>query len=576
MATQPPTSIPFPISTNRGFNPQESAGILFNCYADTVGDPQLATGPSKYLWRRSPGLSLQAVTSETQAYRGGLIVNNLAYEVWKNAYTLDVNGNTVLLGQLPGTRKISIARDQATFPDVVAVDPDNGAFILQAAGVPQSPIVYNGGGNLPQPNSVCFQDGYLFYTISDGRCFASPINSIGTINALTFITAQAKSDVQLLRGIAFNGWLWLFTTGHAEIWQDASNAAPAFPYSRAAVLEKGLVQSAAIAGFEVGFGELLWVAQDFGVYWVSPGQTVPTKVSPPDLDALIESQVRAGNQIEAGVYAFGGKKFWTISSPAWSWEFNLGTMKWNERGSLNALLGIQTRWRATCGHPAFNKWLIGDQQSGNLFWHDVSNFTEFFAPQLMRLESGPVNNFPNETRIARADFNFTFGTGLVVNNLSLPILGTGPGAGGAVRLQLMSSAGVSINDRLNVSGVGGTIEANGSWLASLVDSQHVDLVGSVFANPFTSGGIAIDVTAPPNAQAPVAAISVSKDGGIRWGNPLIRQIGSAQKTRRQRVSIKSMGQSGPMGTRFRLDMSDPVYTAFISGTMSSDPREIGT
>jgi hypothetical protein len=576
MATQRPTPIPFPLSSFPGANPQESAGRLYNCYAEPLGETARPTGPSANVWRRSPGLSLFAVTSETAAYRGGLVVGSNAFEIWQNVYTVNSAGTAILLGQLPGTRKVSIARDQAIFPNVVVCDPDNGAFVVQAAGTPQPPALYNGGGNLPQPNSVCFQDGYFFYTIADGRCFASPINSIGAINALTFIIAQAKSDVTLLRGIAFNGWLWLFTTGHCEIWQDVANAAPQFPYQRMAVIEYGLAQSSAIAGFEVGFGELLWVSQDFGVYWATPGVTKPTKVSPPDLDRLIEAQIRLGNQLEAGVYIFAGKKVWTLSSPAWSWEFNLSTLKWNERGSLNAPLGLQGRWRATCGHPAFSKWLVGDQQSGNLLWIDNANFTEVTAPQLFRVESGPVINFPNETRIARADFLFDFGTGIVVNTLATPVLGTSAGANGVVRLQVMSSEGMNNNDEINVTGVGGTIEANGAFLANIVDGAHIDLVGSVYQNAFTSGGVATDVTSPANAQAPSVAISVSKDGGLRWGNPLIRQLGMQAQTRRQRVSVKSLGLSGPEGSRFRLDVTDPVYTAFLSGTMSSDPRDVGT
>jgi hypothetical protein len=489
---------------------------------------------------------------------------------------MNAQGLLTLQGSLPGTRKISIARDLSTFPNAVACDPDNGAFIIQAAGVPQAPAPYNGGGNLPQPNSVSFQDGYFFYTIAQGFVYASPINSIGTINALTFIALQAKSDVTTLRGIPFNGWMWFFTNGHCEIWTDAGNGAPQFPYQRYQVLEQGLVQSGAIAGFEVGFGELIWASQDYAVYWATPGVVQPTKISTPDLERLIEQQIRLGNQLEAHTYIFSGKKFWVLSSPSWSWEFNLSTKKWNERGSLQQLLGVQGRWRATNGHPAFNKWVVGDQLSGNMLWNDVANYTEFTVPQLMRLESAPVIDFPNETRIARADFNYDWGTGLVVASLSTQVLGASAGAGGAVRLNVMSTLGMNTNDQSAVSGIGGTVEANGNFPLSVVDSSHVDLLGSVFVNPYTSGGSLTDLTAPPNAVAPSAAISWSLDGGITWGNPVIRQIGRQAKTRRQRVTVVQAGQSGPMGVRWRLDMTDPVYTAFLSGTMSSNPREIGT
>jgi hypothetical protein len=575
MPTAPPSLIPFPLSSSPGATSQEGAGRLVNVYGEPLGDPQKPTGPAPQVWRRSPGLSVLANTSETATYRGGLIVNNLSFEVWSNVYTVTASGVATLLGQLPGTKKVSIARDQAALPDVVVVDPDNGAYVVQAGGVPQSPALYNGGGNLPQPNSICFQDGYFFYTIASGQCFASPINSIGAINALTFITAQAKSDVTLLRGIAYNGWLWLFTTGHCEIWQDVANPAPQFPYGRLLVLEKGLVQGSAIAGWETGFSELLWVAQDFGVYWATPGSTQPIKVSPPDLDRLIETQVRAGNTLEASCYSFAGQKFWCLSSPAWSWEFNVTRQKWNERSSLNLSLGEQGRWRSTGGHPAFGKWLMGDEQSGNLIWLDSTNYTECGVPQLTRLESGPVRDFPNEIRIARADFDFVFGVGEVVGTLMSAVVGTSAGNNGAVRLQALSTSGMNTNDIVNVANVGGTTEANGTWPISVIDATHVDLIGSSYQNAYTSGGLLVDVTAPANQVLPSVAISLSKDGGNTWGNPLIRQLGQQDKSRRPRASVKSMGLSGPMGCRWRLDISDPVYVGFLGGMQSSDPKEIG-
>ena len=438
---------------------------------------------------------------------------------------------------------------------------------------------------LPAVNSVCFQDGYFFFTVGDGRTFASPIGfttqGSTPFNALTFIAAQAKADVTLLRGIAFSGVLWLFTTGHCEIWQNTAQPFPAFPYSRLIVLEFGLVQPNAIAGWEVGFGELLWVAQDFGVYWSPPGAFsggAPTKVSSPDLEKLIEAQVKLGNTLEAWVYMFAGKKFWVLNSPAWSWEINLTTKRWNERSSLFG--GLQAQYRGTGGHPAFGKWITGDRQSGDLLFIDTQNFTERGTPLLMRVESGPVKDFPNNIRIARGDFDFTMGTGIAVGNFTQAVLGTSAGAvsggGNLVRLFLLDTSQMRTNDTVNVSGVFGTTEANGSFQINVIDDQHIDLKGTLFVNTWTSGGTVVDVTSPPNAQQPTCAVSVSKDGGITWGNPAVRAIGAQQKTQRQRVSVKNMGLSGPMGDRWRVDITDPVYAAFLGGTQSSDPREVGT
>jgi hypothetical protein len=692
MATGKPLPIPFPSSSFPGANPQEGAGRLINCYAEPLGEKSAISGQ---VWRRAPGLSPFARTSNS-GYRGGLIVNNTSYETWSaTAATVDASGNVTTLGAFPGSKFVSIARNRVSpNPDVVAVDADNGAYILNttavanasatatiggslgnndtatiyfansaaaglltqvtyklgvsetattvatalttainanttliansvtatsAAGVitisqpgeianqtqlsdgstggprvtfsPASgflsggagtpginftgtPLSYNGQGVMPAPNSVAFQDGYFIFTIGDGRVFNTDLNSL-VMNALSYATVQSKADVTLLRGIPFNGLMYFFTTASCEIWNDAGNAPPAFPYNRYAVLETGLIQSAAIAGFETGFSELLWVDQDFGVQYAAPSTVAPpNKVSPPDLDRLIEQQVNAGALLEAGCYYFAGHKRWHLSSPAWTWEFNLRTGKWNERWSLQTS-GIQGRWRAKGGHPAFGKFLVGDAQSGNMLFVDDQNYTEVGAPQLFRLESGVVAGFPASVRIARADFLFDMGVGQAVGNFTMTVTGAAAGTGGVVRLTVNDTSRAATHDVVMVSGVGGTIEANGTWPITVIDATHIELQGSTYANTYTAGGTVVDMTAPPQAVAPVVAISTSLDGGLNYGNPLIRSLGQQGRAKRARASVKNMGLSSPMGNRWRLDVSDPVYTGFLMATQSSDPREVG-
>lgn len=564
---KPPAPIPWPLSSFPGVNPQEAAGRLINCYAEPLGEADNPTGPSRNTWRRSPGLS-QLVATAQSGYRGGLIVNNLSYEVFSGqVLTVTSAGVVNVLGGMAGTKKVSIARNQKTNPDVVAVDVDNGAYQLSTGGAPAS---YNGGGNLPQPNGVCFQDGYFFFTIGAGQCYASPLNSL-TQNALTFINVLSFSDVTLLRPITFNGYLLLFTTGGCEVWQDAANPAPNFPYNRMLILPYGLIQPNAIAGFETGFQDLLWVAQDFSVYRLQWGALMPQKVSPPDLDRLIEAQVVAGNVLEASCYMFGGKKFWTLSCPAGTWEFNLGTQRWNERFSLQGN-GSFGRWRATGGHPAFGRWLMGDAQTGNILYVDDQNYTENGAVQLFRMESGPVNDFPNQKRIARADFDMVMGTGLAARNLVMNVTGAASGTNGVVRLAVSSTAGVVSGDVGIIAGVTGTTEANGTWTLTVIDATHVEIPAQC-KNAYVSGGTVSDITAAPNVINPSAAISISKDGGTNWGNPLIRSLGLQGKVKRQRASVKNLGQAGPIGVRWRVDVTDAVYAALLKATMSDDPRE---
>lgn len=523
----------------------------------TFGNPDLTSFPVKITYTLGAGESITTIAT-------GL----------KNL--INANANLTAVGIAATSSSAIVTITQTIGNETVTLNPANGNLAGGAgtAGISFSgaPVAYNGLGNLPQPNSICFQDGYFFFTIAAGQCYATALNSL-SLNALTYITAQAKADVTLLRGISFSGYLLLFTTGSCEVWQDAAIPAPDFPYARQVVLEYGLIQSAAIAGFETGFSELLWVAQDFGVYWMTAGSLVPIKVSPSDLDRLIEAQVRAGNTLEAGCYTFAGKKFWALSSPAWTWEFNISTKKWSERWSL-AVSGAYGRWRATGGHPAFGKWLMGDEETGNLLWLDSQNYTENGSPQLMRIESGPVRDFPYQIRIARFDADYDMGVGIAVSNVTMTVLGAAAGNGGVVRLTVNNTAQTSTNDTVNVSSVLGTTEANGAWPMTLIDSTHIELQGSIFKNTYVSSGIAVDVTSPPQAVSPSVAISCSKDGGITYDNPSIRSLALQAKTKRARASVKNRGLSGPMGNRWRLDVTDPVYTGFLGATQSSDPREV--
>ena len=566
---QKPAQIPWPLTSFPGTNPQEGAGRLINAYAVPIEEPGRPTGPARQKWVGSPGLLQHAATGQS-GYRGGLLVKNLSYEIFKDtATTVDVAGTLNVLGSFPGSKLVSIARDQAATPNVVAVDVDNGAYTLSTGGAPSS---YNGGGNLPQPNSVCNQDGYFFFTIADGRVFATALNSLGTINALTFITCQAKADVTLLRGIPFSSLLLLFTTGSCEIWQDGANPAPNFPYNRVTVIEFGLVQPSAIAGNETGFSELIWAAQDHGVYWLSPGSLAPVKVSPPDLDKLIEDAVQSGKLLDAGCYVGGGKKFWHISSPDWSWEFALSTRKWTERVSYKA--GQYVRWRAVGGHPAFNRWLMGDQQSGNVLYPDDDTFAENGSPMLFRMESGPTRDFPEQTRIARADFDFVFGTGLVEGNYMMTVTGAASGTGGVVRLTVNQTVLATTGDEVQVAGVTGTTEANGTFACTVVDGTHIELQGTVFANAYVSGGTVTDISVTANAAAPQVAISCSTNGGFSFDTPSIRPLQPQRKNRRARATVKNRGQSTAPGVRWRIDITDPVYRSFLGGTMSNNPREV--
>jgi hypothetical protein len=399
--------IPIPLSSSPGAFPQESAGRLINCYAEPLGkDVEAKKGfaPPVVVWRKSPGLSLQNTSTQT-GFRGGLMVGSALYTAWsgKAATYTSAGAETVLTGTLNGTEKVFWARNNKTpTPDVVCVAPGTGAF-----SVSSSAVIAFADPDIGTPNSVCFMDGYFIFSYGDGTLQASGLNDV-TIATTDKTKEQAKPG-GLTRCITFNGQLYAWGPNFGAVYTDTANAT-GFPFTRSYVLQRGLIGPYAVAGMEDGFGSaLIWVADDNSVVQGN-GTPNPLKISPPDLDRLIAA-VSDKTTLEASVYISQGHPKWVISCAAFTWEFDLGSQKWNERASY-----LQPRWRGVSGINAFGKWIVGDTQGGRLLYINSAAYDEFGSPLVMQIESGPVQNFPNRTKVARADFKFDTGVGIATGH----------------------------------------------------------------------------------------------------------------------------------------------------------------
>jgi hypothetical protein len=474
--------IPFPLSSAPGASPQESAGRLINAYAEPLGkDIEAKKGmtPPAVVWRKSPGLSLFAASAQT-GFRGAILVGSTLYAAWSGKASTFTSGGveTTLTGTLNGTEKVFWARNNKTpTPDVVCVAPGTGAFSVTSAAVSSFADI-----DVGSPNSVGFLDGFFIFTYGDGTIQASGLNDV-TIATTDKTKEQAKTG-GLTRGLAFNGQYFVWGPNFGAVYSDTAQPT-GFPFTRSYVLQRGLLSPYGVAGHEDGFGSaLIWVADDNSVVQHN-GTPNPLKISPPDLDRLI-AKVTDKSTLEASVYIAQGHPKWVIKCPAWCWEFDLGSQKWNERTSY-----LSPTWRAVSAINAFGKWITGDTKGGRLLYIDQTNYTEFGDPLIMQIESGPVQNFPSRTKVARADFNFVTGVGI----------------------------------------------ATGS---------------------------------DPIATNPKVGISWTQDLGLTWGNEFVRDLGRQYVD--SRVTMLRTGTTGPVGRRWRLRISDPVYGGFLGGKQDTELR----
>lgn len=388
------TDVPFPVLSAPGRHPQTSGGRLINCYveknATTAGKP--------FNYPRAPGLK-SFVSPTGSVPRGGLLVGTtLYYVVSGTAYSITSAGVvTAMTGTVPGTVPVIMARNNASTPDVVIVIPGDGARVIAAGAVSSYP-----DADVGQPNSVTFLKGAFVFTYGDGKTRTSGINST-SINTLDLATAESKPDT-LYRGIPLgNGQLLLVGSSSMEVWGGQNDTGYLFNYI--ATINRGIVGPYAIAGHEDGFGKgIFFVGDDYKVYTLN-GYT-PTPVSTSDVELAIERETDK-SLIQASVFIANGHGFVAVQSPTWCWVYETDLGTWHERQSH-----LVTYWRATQPVKAFDKWLCGDPQTGDILQIDAATQEEVGDPLRMRIETGSLGAFPKALRINEINLYLTKGAGI--------------------------------------------------------------------------------------------------------------------------------------------------------------------
>lgn len=386
-------SIPLPTSASKDSPQRGGSGALVNAMLEQLPD-------SRVIRKRAPGLSLftQSVSAATHC-RGMILVNDGQLIVaYNDAVELVASsGVSTFLGPLPGQTLVTLAKNNVTpVPDIVCV-AGTTPYVLSTSGAPASYPDLDVGS----PNSVCFGDGYFFFTYGSGNVQASGINST-SINPLDAASVNSSSTT-LLRGVYFSQTLFLFTEATIEAWTNTANPT-GFPFSRSAVIPRGLVNAFAVAGFESQFAAtLLFVGNDNIVYQMS-GYS-PVRVSTSDIERRIENCDKT--TLRACVYMSEGHAIWQLTSSSFTLCFDITNTVWFERRS--SLLNYS---RIECGCYAFGNWLVGDYQTGKIGRVSGSTYSEYGETLTYMVQSLPVTEFPKRRLITRADFNFVVGIGL--------------------------------------------------------------------------------------------------------------------------------------------------------------------
>lgn len=384
--------ITFDPNSSPGERAQLSGSRIINGIAEKLG-----TGET--IIKRAPGLvGFRESVAGNRHCRGMIQANSGTLLVAFDEYVEAVTGGVgAVLGPMPGSDLVTLARNNAVTPNIVAVSPANGAFELSASAAP-APYP---DPDIGFPNSVAFVDGYFFFTYGDGTCQASGLNSTN-LNTLDRAKAESHSG-GLIRGVGYRGQLFLFGPSFCEVWQNTGNPT-GFPFTRATVIPRGLASTNAVAGWEDHFvGALIWAGADNLVYQLQGYE--PSRISTHDIERDLQN-IADKTTLRAFVFMNNGHPFWCLKSPKWTWCFDLLTSTWQERESYGS-----SRWRAEQSVYAFGDWVLGDEATGRLFRSSNLAYDEDGDPLIWDVQSTPIAAFPSRVTISRVDFDMAVGVG---------------------------------------------------------------------------------------------------------------------------------------------------------------------
>ena len=387
--------IPFPAMSAPGAKRQETGGKLINCF---VREAEGAAAVP-YVYRRSAGLAALATISAHTGCRGQIQSGSILLHVLGDrVYSIGLSGGTYTatsLGALSGTDRITVAQNNASTPNIVAVC-DAGTFNLFTGSAPTS----FADGDLPVTNSVTVLDGYFIWSTEAGVIWASDLNSV-SVDSNSF---EGLPEGHLSRVVEHNNELFAFGDWGFRVYRNAGTSP--FPLEYIGVKrDVGIFGTHTIAGFQEGWSDaLIFAGADNRVYRME-GYT-PIPISTPDVSRDLEA-VATRDNVVADAYMAEGDAFFVLTNPGvWTWEYNLTTGLWNQRRSEG-----YDDWRMRCSVRAFDKWVCGDAITGDLGTVALTHRSEYGNDLKMQLYSGVMHEFPRKIGVNSAYFRFTAGQG---------------------------------------------------------------------------------------------------------------------------------------------------------------------
>jgi hypothetical protein len=229
--------------------------------------------------------------------------------------------------------------------------------------------------DFPGATSVIFVDGYfVFNEPGTGKYFISQLYDGTSFDPLEFATAEGNPDNLVgLASIRRN----IFLGGQTTIEFAYNSGNPDFPFDRiqGAFMEYGCAAGAAIQtlantvfwpGLDKDGHLVVWMAQEYA----------PQRISTFAVEYSLSQYAANVASATAYTYQEEGHFFYVLNIPdmPFSWVYDVTTKLWHKRCSMDD--GVLARDRAENHMFAFGKHLVGDFETGKLYWQSLDFYDD--------------------------------------------------------------------------------------------------------------------------------------------------------------------------------------------------------
>lgn len=272
-------------------------------------------------------------------------------------------------------------------------------------------------GDLPSAGTICFIDGYFVVNkLNSGAFYISALYDGTSWDPLDFATAESSPD-DLVRPFNGAGILWLFGKKTIEPWSNIGGTG--FPFARISggKIETGCAAAHSVVALD---NTIFWLGKDNkgqGIIYRANGFT-PQRISTHAIEYKLQ-QIADLSVFRAYTYQQDGHSFYVLTnSTTITLVYDIASQLWHERAYLTG--GVQTADLSSSCMFAFNKVLVGDRSSANIYQLSLDTFSDNTGPLLRERIFTHLNNSGESFRIHSLQVDFEYGVGLETGQGSNP------------------------------------------------------------------------------------------------------------------------------------------------------------